>query len=177
MLKWKVIPKCRLVCLLCLCTGCTYSLTILWSNTPEFCLLCLKLYSLCSHDWIWEKQVCKYLEAPILIIQSVVSWRKMFACNLLQFYKLFYGLTVVWMATWIPTIFHNVLYVRVKGRRVGDHSTKVQGKLKLCQNWLIGDIFSFTYHTKQRNSWPTLPTTCVVIYDWLSACPGEMDPI
>ena len=40
----------------------------------------------------------------------------------------------------------------------------------------VGAIFTSTYHTKQLNPWPTLLASCVVIYIWLSAYPGEVEP-
>ena len=39
----------------------------------------------------------------------------------------------------------------------------------------IGAIFNSTYHTQQLNPQPKLPATDV-IYSWLSACPGKMEP-
>ena len=39
---------------------------------------------------------------------------------------------------------------------------------------LIGAIFSSMYHTKQLNPWPTSPVSHLMIYYWLSACPGDM---
>ena len=40
----------------------------------------------------------------------------------------------------------------------------------------FGAIFTFIYHTKQQNSWPNSSASCVVNYNWLSACQGEMEP-
>ena len=40
----------------------------------------------------------------------------------------------------------------------------------------IGAIFTSTYHKKQLNQWPNSSVSCVVNYNQLSICQGEIEP-
>ena len=51
--------------------------------------------------------------------------------------------------------------------------TKALSKLKMAS---VGAIFSFIRHTKQLNPWLNSPARHVMIYNQLSACPGNMEP-
>ena len=47
---------------------------------------------------------------------------------------------------------------------------------KSSQMASIGTIFTSKKHAKQLNSWPNSSASHMVNYNWLSACPGEMEP-
>ena len=59
-------------------------------------------------------------------------------------------------------------------------SHEVAGKSSdIAENSYIAStdvIFSSTYHKKQQNAWPNSPGSHVVIYNWLYACQGKMEP-
>ena len=54
---------------------------------------------------------------------------------------------------------------------------KLSFKTEDSQMASTGTIFNSTYHVKQLNTWPIIPSSGVVIYAcWLFIYPGETDP-
>ena len=60
----------------------------------------------------------------------------------------------------------------------GSHEVVGKGYVNTKNSQMVSTdtIFTFTYHTKQLNSWPDSLAGCVVNYSQLSACQGEIEP-
>ena len=97
-------------------------------------------------DLIWEKPPSthnyKYLEIPIVIIWSVVSWegKQMLAWNSPRFYSYLYSIyapTIEWIASWIARHFRlyftGVAYTiaLIKDERVGAGGEPQSDRLSL----------------------------------------------
>ena len=141
-------------------------------------------------NWIWENPASthnyKYLEIPLLIILSIVSWerKQMLACNPLQFYSYSWSIytpTVEWIASWIICHFKIVFtgIANTTSTPIGSGGEPQGGGKRLRPHWKQPNGIHWCYfqlNISHKSAKPMKPVVLWISLSQLSVYLGEKEP-